>query len=104
MPTRSFFFEYETPLNKCLKRQINELTAKFANRVNTVDNLIKHDYSTLGIEATTAQTSQSHTATRRIDMAGRDVTGIYTKALSAGIYIEKMADGSVRKRMVGDRR
>ena len=87
-----------------IERQINELTAKFATRVNTIDNLIKHDYSTLGIEATTTQTNQCHTTARRIDTAGRDVSGIDTKALPNGIYIEKMADGSVRKRIVVNRR
>ncbi len=81
-------------------RQINELIAKFANRVNTVDSLIKRDYPTLGIESATAQSGQRSTVTRRVDMTGRDFTGIDTKALPSGIYIEKRADGSVRKRII----
>ncbi len=83
-----------------IDRQINELIDKFAQRINTVDSLIKREYSTLDIEATTAQTSKRHTTTRLIDMAGRDFTGIDPQALPCGIYIEKMADGSVRKRIV----
>ncbi len=85
-------------------RQINELIGKFAQRVNTVDSLIKRDYPTLGIETATAQTGQRHTTTRRVDMAGRDFTGFDTQALPSGIYIEKMADGSVRKRIVTNKR
>lgn len=87
-----------------IERQINELKDKFAQRVNTVDNLIKRDYSTLGIESATVQTGQCHVIVKRIDMAGRDVTGIGTSALTRGIYIEKLADGSVRKRLVGNDR
>ena len=81
-------------------RQINELIGKFALRVNTIDSLIKRDYPTLGIEAATAQSGQCHTTAKRVDMAGRDFTGIDTQALPSGIYIERMADGSVRKRVV----
>ena len=36
-------------------------------------------------------------------MTGRDFTGIDTKALPSGIYIEKRADGSVRKRIVANK-
>ncbi len=79
-------------------RQINELLSKFANRVNTVDSLIRRDYSTLGVG--TVQSNQRYTTARRIDMAGRNFTGIDARALPSGIYIEKMTDGSIRKRIV----
>ena len=86
-----------------IDRQVNELTGKFAQRVNTVDSLIKRDFPVVGIEDTTAQTSRRHTVTKRMDMIGRDFTGIDTQALPTGIYIEKMSDGSVRKRIVANR-
>ena len=84
-------------------RQISEIIAKFANRVNVVDSLIRRDYPTLGIESTTAQSGQQNIIARRVDMTGRDFTGIDTKALPSGIYIEKRADGSVRKRIVANK-
>lgn len=85
---------YPTQCVNTLDEEIEDVMAHLHARMEALDTRMEAYDEAADIERITPVKAVPQ---RRIDSSGRDVTGIRENCLSPGLYIEKYADGSVRK-------